>query len=613
MQTRHTRLLLLLLFAGLSGQAQNLVPNPSFETLGPTPNCSWMVSQAQFTAGMMNWTLPSQGTSDVFNYALAQTCYANPASNSGSAAGQQHPHTGNGMCGIFTFGTGGVPSWREYLQVQLTSPLVTGQTYLGEFWVSLGDNSSLAANNLSMYFSTTSTNSGVSGPLNLVPQIVETNVITDTANWVLVSGTFVATAPWDYIIIGNEKDDASTLSQVVPTSGFINLAYYFVDDVYVGPAQGQLFLAGDTTLCLGDTTHLVASGDSNYHWALASNPGSFIDNDSLLVVNPATTTTYICYSAHDTAHITVHVFANPTVNLGPDTTYCGTVSGTLNAGAGNFVYTWEDNSGGQLHHISVPGTYFVSLVDAHGCKASDTIHVLLSNPAVNLGPDTLICYYDKVWLNAGSGFATYAWTNPSGTVLNTTASYLAGPGTYAVQVTDALGCQALDAINLLPQRPLVNLGPDTIACKETLLQLNAGTGFITYLWEDGTTLATSSVRGPGAYYVQVTDTLGCIGRDTLLALPGDCDQIALPNAFSPNQDGDNDLFFILNTDEFNLTLFRIYNRWGQLVFETNNKYAGWDGTFQGQRCEIGTYIYTVTGNTFAGKPVIKKGDVTLIR
>ena len=87
----------------------------------------------------------------------------------------------------------------------------------------------------------------------------------------------------------------------------------------------------------------------------------------------------------------------------------------------------------------------------------------------------------------------------------------------------------------------------------------------------------------------------------------------IPDAFSPNNDGQNDILTIIDYDIKSLSYFRVYNRWGQILFETNDISSGWDGNYKGEPQDIGTYIYLIVGYSNDGEKVIKKGDVTLIR
>jgi hypothetical protein len=216
--------------------AQNLVPNPGFEDC--SPKCSWIVSNYEFKSAVKNWEHPTQGSTDIYGTQVSQSCYSHPLSTSPAANGQEVPHSGIAMAGMYTFGSGcsGIKDYREYLQVKLIEPLIIGQVYYGSFWVSLGDSSMRATNNLGMYYSEQQVWVSTCANLGFVPEINSTEVITDKTGWYHVSGTFVAKTEAQYLLIGNFYDDANTSTIVQETTNDgTNHAYYFVDDIVVRP------------------------------------------------------------------------------------------------------------------------------------------------------------------------------------------------------------------------------------------------------------------------------------------------------------------------------------------------------------------------------------------
>ena len=214
------------------GHAQNLVPNPSFESYGTLP-CSWITSSAGFNAAMNIWTMPTNGSSDIFSTLVATSCYASCFSTHSSSPGQQAPRTGNVMSAILTYGSGcgSQPNYREYLEIQLSSPLIVGETYNVEFYVSFGERCTQATNNIGAHFSTTYISQANCFVLNYPPQINETAVVTNSTGWQLISGTFVATQAAQYMTIGNFFSNAATTTQA--NGGPSSNSRYFIDDVSV--------------------------------------------------------------------------------------------------------------------------------------------------------------------------------------------------------------------------------------------------------------------------------------------------------------------------------------------------------------------------------------------
>jgi PKD repeat protein len=166
------------------------------------------------------------------------------------------------------------------VQAELSQPLVVGNTYYAECYVSLGDFTDYGSNNIGMYFSTTNVYQGTCYMLNFTPQILETNIITDTANWVKVSGTFTATTAAGFLIIGNFFDNAST--QYFVNGGSSVNARYFIDDVSVTEVVGVPSAAfnAPNTICPGTCTNFtnLSTNATSYQWSFAgATPASSTD------------------------------------------------------------------------------------------------------------------------------------------------------------------------------------------------------------------------------------------------------------------------------------------------------------------------------------------------
>lgn len=229
--------LLLIVLIGIQSAvwAQNLVPNPSFESVGTAP-CNWISNTGQFASAINNWSMPSGGTTDIFSNMVPTTCYGHNFSTHASAIGQQNPHTGNVQSAILTYGAGcGFnPNYREYLQIQFTTPLTSGLDYDFEFWISLADASRFASNNFGVKFNTGFTFSTTCYVLPQTPQFNYPGTVTSKFAWIRISGTITATAAWRYMIIGNFFSNAAT--NTISVGGSADNTRYFLDDVSVSPA-----------------------------------------------------------------------------------------------------------------------------------------------------------------------------------------------------------------------------------------------------------------------------------------------------------------------------------------------------------------------------------------
>lgn len=210
---------------GMGLFAQNLVPNPSFETHTGCPT-----SPGVFTI-VGNWFLPpSHSGSPDYHHVCGNTTFGVPS----NIFGNQNARTGQAYIGFVThFGSG---NFREYLQVQLTSPLIAGTSYTASAFLTLSDGSGWATDGFGFYFSSAIVSgSGTSTPLPLSPQVSNPsgNYINSWVNWLPVSGNFVATAGMQYMTIGNFKNDAATGVQVMSSGWAWN--YTYADDFSVTP------------------------------------------------------------------------------------------------------------------------------------------------------------------------------------------------------------------------------------------------------------------------------------------------------------------------------------------------------------------------------------------
>jgi len=180
-------------------QAQNLVPNPSFEQYDTCPNS---ISQVDFVLGWSSFG----NTPDYWNACSSVMNVPN------TQAGFQNAFDGNAFCGIYTYssGTTGTPNYREYIGVQLVSPLIIGQKYYVSFKINKPNNLECATNYFGALFSTVPFTETNLPPINITPQIIEPQIITDTINWTNISGAFIADSTYKYIILGNFYSDSNT-------------------------------------------------------------------------------------------------------------------------------------------------------------------------------------------------------------------------------------------------------------------------------------------------------------------------------------------------------------------------------------------------------------------
>jgi gliding motility-associated-like protein len=276
----------------------------------------------------------------------------------------------------------------------------------------------------------------------------------------------------------------------------------------------------------------------------------------------------------------------------------------------------------------VAGIYKDVFTAQNGCDSTRTLNLTVNpRPTANAGADTAICFGDDVRLTA-SGGESYSWS-PSTYLSNPNISNpVAGPEhtiTYSVSVKDINGCTSnADQVTITVIQPQVSAGKDTAVMANQPVQLHAsGQGnstFVQYAWSPTIGLNDPNSQNPIAsvntnmtYVLTAYTADGCKATDTINIQVVKELKINMPNAFTPNGDGQNDIFRPLAVGIKSLGYFRIYNRWGDLIFSTSTIGQGWDGTSRGVPQNAGNYIWQINGIDFFGKSFSQQGSVILIR
>lgn len=428
------RLFFILLITGVTlpqmSLSQNLVPNPSFE-------CGAELCGAFQIAPyypICSWYSPNRSTPDYLSSSiLNQFCYAAmpgaglDVNQEPIQMGSEYPRTGSHAAGIFTFS--GRPNnvqlydYREYLEAQLISPLVPGDYYCAEMFVSLAEGVHYASNHLGMYFHDVPLSIPNLVNLPYPPQVVTEDVIAGTAGWTRIYGSFKATTAALYVTFGNFSDDAHTQFQermgTRSKSIDYGTSYYFVDDVSVRKLpSGAFTFLGNTRICQGEPVIIKADGDvDNIEWRPAHDSSVVVSRGSSLTDKPMVSTTYIVRGTacrkpvRDT--LFVEVLPSPVVDLGADTVLCSGESLLLIAGDTGKEYFWTDGSKGNTLLASTQGTYGVTAKNSNGCSGKDQIKVTIRHPPrVFLGRDTVLCS-GKVVLGSNADGDTFLWSSGS--------------------------------------------------------------------------------------------------------------------------------------------------------------------------------------------------------
>lgn len=300
---------------------------------------------------------------------------------------------------------------------------------------------------------------------------------------------------------------------------------------------------------------------------------------------------------------------------------------------GDYPLTWYDatsntqvGTGADLYITPpAPDAVYAVIGDLGDCSGSDTTRLkVVDPPDADAGEDATICYGEQITLQA-SGGTSYSWT-PTNTLTSprqaTTVAKPQDTTAYVVSVTDTQGCPKTVTdtvvINVVSPVPAF-AGNDTIVILNQPFQLNASGG-VKYVWtpEDGLDdpeiyNPTTTLNRDITYTVTVYTEEGCTGTDNIhvrfIAGP----DIYIPTGFSPNGDGKNDIFRPLPVGIVQLEYFRVFDRWGKLMYSTREYMQGWDGYFNGQPAAVGTYVWVVQGKNTNEETVQRKGTVTLVR
>ncbi|GAA4327590.1 hypothetical protein GCM10023184_16870 [Flaviaesturariibacter amylovorans] len=342
----------------------------------------------------------------------------------------------------------------------------------------------------------------------------------------------------------------------------------------------------------------------------------------------------------DTTDRQVVVRPVPVVDAGNDVRLCRDSSITLTA-TGALNYQWDANSALSCLNCPAPAanpltstTFWVTGTDGFGCSARDSVRIEVKQRFSMIRPalrDTL-CRGERLQLRTG-GADFYTWTP---------ATYLDNPNsptptatpdttiTYTVVVRDSSSCYIDSAKITLRVYPIptVNAGPDLVlpAGDTATIRTTSSADVTTWQWAPAGTLNCATCPSPivtarhsSLYRVMVRNEGGCTSYDdmnvTVLCGSGN---IFVPNTFSPNGDGMNDVFYPRGTGIANIRSFRIFNRWGELVYERTNIKAndvlvGWNGMFKGKKASADVYVYTLEVLCSNNELLPIKGDVTLLQ
>lgn len=369
--------------------------------------------------------------------------------------------------------------------------------------------------------------------------------------------------------------------------------------------------------------------------------GTLVGNGPSIDVAPEETTVYtvvqtLCDGTEYSDEVTVTVAENFSGTLDITDVSCGGLTDgaatiTLD-GAGPYTYDWSTGFSGSnsISGLSA-GTYSVTVTAPDGCQKTFDFDIIELEPLELVFDDVenAQCFG---YSNGSATIEVSGGAVPYDITVNgeSTGSFLTelSAGDYLVEVTDDNGCTTSSTLTITePDEIFITGSADvaityglstTLTAETNTLDLTGVTwapdGGVLGCEDDPCFIYTVTPVVTTEYYVSITDENGCFAIDTILVTVIYSNEVLVPNAFTPNGDNVNDLFqgIAYNLNSYHMV---IYNRWGQLVYETNTAdyYAGWDGKYQGEEQEMGTYVYFVEALFNTGVSYSGQGSFQLIR
>ena len=382
----------------------------------------------------------------------------------------------------------------------------------------------------------------------------------------------------------------------------------------------------DTTVCNSSGYYLA---DATYSGALSYNWSNGISTAENFIYSSGTYWVDINFGAGCTIRdsLNLHLYSNPIITLPQDTAVCNSNTNapliiTAFSGAGN-MYNWSTGASTQAISVNSTNIYSVTVTSQAGCKTSKEIQVYYYGKSFPIR-DTTTCSNGifQMQLNGtprvptpnSSIYNTYQWNNG----YNTATTNIYSTGIYFVdaQIVMPNGTQCKVRDTFLVNSftfPINNIFLDTtVECKDLPVKINSSyPNVLQYEWNDGYTSPIHALSKPGTYVVFYKFNNGCSADAYFkLNVVSKVQEIIFPNIITPNEDGIND-FIDFGSYNFSSFQFKVFNRWGDLIFESQDPSCIWEPF-----CEDGTYFYTAQYKLDCGtatETIPTKGFISVIR
>ena len=432
-----------------------------------------------------------------------------------------------------------------------------------------------------------------------------------------------------------------------------------VATVLVNPIPTALAVPATQSICSGNSINpITISGGisgTSFTWTrdntgtVTGIPASGTGNISGSLTNNSLSPVLVTFTIQPVANTCQGIAVTNTVLVNPKPTGTLTApsniicegSSVLLTATGGSTYQWFldgqliSGATGATYGATQAGTYTVQLISAAGCTttlANSVVLTRITKPIAAFSFDKycagVITQFTNQSTVSGSGTVTYAWNFGNGATspLQNPAYTYASAGSYAVTLTvTPTACPSLASVATqliqVQSAPASQRYPAVNAVENRNLTLQARSiTNATYNWAPAQGLNRTDIRTPVFNYGQQQEYLisiqtpeGCFIRDTLLVRMFKQADILLPTGFSPNGDGHNDLLIPRLVGVSELKYFRVYDRWGQLVYQTDVIGRGWDGTYKGVKQPLETYAWVAEGIAVDGSAIKRSGTTLLLR
>jgi len=385
----------------------------------------------------------------------------------------------------------------------------------------------------------------------------------------------------------------------------------------------------DTAICPGESIQIgeVSDSGSVYSWQVTSSLSAINISDPLAF--PLADESFIVTETDsngctdiDTIAFVVHPL--PDLSLDDTILICNGDTVLLSTfGAVNYVWTPTNvlnnaNISSPLIFPDSTALVYVSFQDSiTGCPGNDSVYFNVNYfDSISVSGTDTICLGDTAYLFATGSDS--CWWN-SGIMSNAIQSTPTTTSEYFVWSNNMCGSDTDTFVVTVVVPPVADAGSDQVINYGESGSLQ-GQGGISYMWSPSVSLDCPDCQNTNAsplqstiYTLMVTDSFGCVGIDSMFLELKYKDTLFVPNLFSPNGDGHNDILYVRTFGIFENIHFRLYNRWGKMVFETYDENIGWDGYYNGVMQPLDVYVYYLVGNTLDDKIIKQKGDITLMR